>query len=78
MPLKIGAVLGYYEILEHIGSGGMGDVYRALDLKLQRDVALKLLPKAFANDPERLARFRREAQLLAQLSHHNIAAIHTV
>ena len=76
MPLKPGTLLGQYEILEHIGSGGMGDVYRANDNKLKREVALKVLPEHFARDPERIARFRREAQLLAQLNHPNIAAIY--
>ena len=76
MLLSPGTWLGQYEIRSHLGSGGMGDVYRAHDSKLNRDVALKLLPKIFANDPERLARFRREAQVLAQLHHPNIAAIY--
>ena len=67
MTLKPGDWLNHYEVLSHIGSGGMGEVYRARDNKLQREVALKVLPKAFAQDPERLARFRREAQVLAQL-----------
>ena len=78
MALKPGTWLGHYEVLAHIGSGGMGEVYRARDNKLQREVALKLLPKAFAQDPERVARFRREAQVLAQLNHPNIAAIYSV
>src|SRR3970040_203600 len=78
MPLSPGTWLNHYEILGHLGTGGMGEVYRALDNKLQREVALKVLPKAFAQDPERLARFRREAQVLAQLNHVTIAAIHTV
>jgi serine/threonine-protein kinase len=78
MPLSPGTWLNHYQILGHLGTGGMGEVYRALDNKLQREVALKVLPKAFAQDPERLARFRREAQVLAQLNHVNIAAIHTV
>ena len=78
MALSPGTWLNHYEILEHIGSGGMGEVYRARDNKLQREVALKVLPKAFAQDPERLARFRREAQVLAQLNHVNIAAIYNV
>ena len=78
MALSPGTWLGHYEVLGHIGSGGMGEVYRARDNKLQREVALKLLPKAFAQDPERLARFRREAQVLAQLNHTNIAAIYSV
>jgi serine/threonine protein kinase len=68
--------LNNYEIVEKIGKGGMGEVYRAHDTKLNRDVALKVLPAEFANDPERMARFKREAQLLASLNHTNIAAIH--
>ena len=78
MTLQPGTWLNHYQILGHLGTGGMGEVYRALDNKLQREVALKVLPKAFAQDPERLARFRREAQVLAQLNHVNIAAIHNV
>ena len=76
--LQPGTWLNHYQILGHLGTGGMGEVYRALDNKLQREVALKVLPKAFAQDPERLARFRREAQVLAQLNHVNIAAIHNL
>jgi Tol biopolymer transport system component len=71
-----GARLGPYEILSLIGSGGMGEVYRARDTKLSREVALKILPPAFAGDPDRLARFRREAQVLASLNHPNIASIY--
>ena len=74
--LKPGTLLGHYEILNLIGVGGMGEVYRAHDNKLKRDVALKVLPEAFARDPDRVARFRREAQLLASLNHPNIAAIY--
>ena len=76
MPLGAGSRLGLYEILSPIGSGGMGAVYRAHDTKLNRDVAIKVLLPAVANDPERLARFRREAQVLASLNHPNIAQIH--
>ena len=76
MPLGPGARLGLYEIQSAIGAGGMGEVYRARDTKLGRDVALKVLPEALAADPERLARLRREAQILASLNHPNIAAIH--
>ena len=76
MPLTVGARLGPYEILSVLGAGGMGEVYRARDGTLQRDVALKILPDHFALDPERLARFRREAQVLAALNHPNIAAIY--
>src|SRR6516165_8979382 len=76
MPLAIGAHLGAFEIVAAIGAGGMGEVYRARDTKLNRDVALKILPPDFALDPDRLARFKREAQVLASLNHPNIAAIH--
>ena len=68
--------LGPYEVLPPIGAGGMGEVYRARDTKLNRDVALKILPALFTADPERLARFRREAQVLAALNHPNIAAVY--
>ena len=76
--LAAGVKLGPYEILAPIGAGGMGEVYRARDTKLKRDVALKVLPEAFARDPERMARFQREAEVLASLNHPNIAAIHGV
>ena len=76
MPLTPGARLGPYEIQSAIGKGGMGEVYRARDTKLQRDVAIKILPSQFAADPERLARFEREAQLLASLNHPHIGTIH--
>src|SRR6266480_4285576 len=76
MPLPTGARLGPYEILASIGAGGMGEVYRARDARLQRDVAIKVLPDLFAADPERLARFEREAQVLASLNHPHIAAIY--
>ena len=76
MPLTAGAYLGPYEILAAIGAGGMGEVYRARDTKLNRKVAIKVLPEAFATDPDRVARFRREAQLLAALNHSHIAAIY--
>jgi len=72
----IGAQLGPYRVLSVLGAGGMGEVYRARDTKLGRDVAIKTLPSEFARDPERLARFRREAQTLASLNHPNIAAIY--
>ncbi len=78
MPLTTGTRLGPYEILAPIGAGGMGEVYRAKDTKLKRDVALKVLPAAFARDPERMARFQREAEVLASLNHPNIAAIYGV
>src|SRR5881397_4120436 len=76
MPLMNGARLGSYEILSPLGAGGMGEVYRARDTTLNRDVAIKVLPVAFASDAERLARFTREAQTLASLNHPNIAHIH--
>src|SRR4051812_2219825 len=76
MHLITGQRLGPYEIVSRIGAGGMGEVYRARDTTLNRDVAIKVLPDLFANDPERLARFRREAQMLAALNHPNIAHIH--
>ena len=76
MALKLGAKLGPYEIQSAIGAGGMGEVYRALDTNLGRLVAIKILPEAFAHDPERLARFEREAKTLASLNHPNIAQIH--
>ena len=76
MPLPQGTKLGPYEILSPLGAGGMGEVYRARDTKLGREVALKVLPAAFASDPERMARFRREAQVLASLNHPNIAAVY--
>src|SRR5262249_49133684 len=72
----IGRNLGSYQILSFLGKGGMGEVYRAQDTNLRREVALKVLPEAFAQDPERLARFRREAQLLASLNHNNIGGIY--
>src|ERR1700730_16275091 len=76
MPLSPGNRLGPYEIVTALGAGGMGEVYRARDPKLQRDVAIKVLPDTVAHDPERLARFEREAKILAALNHPNIAHIH--
>ena len=76
MALTPGTRLGPYEIVSALGAGGMGEVYRARDTKLNRDVAIKVLPDSFASDPERLARFKREAQILASLNHPNIAAIY--
>src|SRR5262252_2387937 len=76
MPLPAGSRLGGCEVISLLGQGGMGEVYRARDTKLGRDVALKILPAAFTNDPERVARFRREAQVLAALNHPHIAQIH--
>src|ERR1700686_1407094 len=78
MTLAAGAKLGPYEILALIGQGGMGEVYRAKDTKLKREVALKVLPEAFARDPERMARFQREAEVLASMNHSNIAHIYGV
>ena len=76
MALSPGTRLGPYEIVSAIGAGGMGEVYRARDTKLNRDVAIKVLLPAVANDPDRLARFSREAQVLASLNHPNIAHIY--
>jgi eukaryotic-like serine/threonine-protein kinase len=76
MTIATGTKLGPYEILSAIGAGGMGEVYRARDSKLGRDVAIKVLPEAFARDAERMARFQREAKVLASLSHPNIATIY--
>jgi eukaryotic-like serine/threonine-protein kinase len=73
MPLPPGACVGPYEILSAVGAGGMGEVYRARDTKLDRLVAIKILPEAFAADTERIARFQREAKTLASLNHPNIA-----
>ena len=75
-PLQRGDRLGQYDVVELVGAGSMGEVYRARDTKLGRDVALKVLPAGVANDPERLARFRREAHLLAALNHAHIAQVH--
>jgi serine/threonine protein kinase len=78
MTLPAGTTIGSYEIAAPLGAGEMGEVYRARDTKLGREVALKILPDVFAADPERLARFEREAQVLASLNHPNIAIIHGV
>src|SRR3984893_4290075 len=78
MPLSTGTRPGPYEIRAAIGAGGMGEVYRATDTTLRRDVALKVLPAAFVRDSDRMARFSREAQMLAALNHPNIAAIYGV
>ena len=78
MTLLPGGRLGPFEITGAIGAGGMGEVFRARDTRLNRDVAIKVLPAAFADDPERLARFTREAQTLASLNHPNIAAIYGI
>ena len=76
MPIQHGTHVGPYEILSAIGAGGMGEVYRARDTKLAREVAIKVLPEAFARDVDRMARFQREAKVLASLNHPNIATIH--
>ena len=76
MTLQPGTTLGPYAVTAKIGEGGMGEVYRARDTKLDRDVALKVLPPAFTDDPDRLARFEREAKVLASLNHPNIGGIH--
>ncbi len=76
MSLSPGTKLAHYEILEPIGKGGMGEVYRAKDSKLGRDVAIKVLPDEFAESEERLRRFQREAKVLASLNHPNIASIY--
>src|SRR6202163_4795254 len=76
MPLSAGTKLGKYEVVAQIGAGGMGEVYRARDSKLGRDVAIKVLPEAFAHDADRLSRFQREAKMMASLNHPNIATIH--
>ena len=78
MALAVGTRLGPYEIQPSLGAGGRGEVYRATDTKLGRDIALKVLPDDMAHDPERLARFRREAKALAQLDHPNIVSMHSV
>ena len=76
MPLAPRTRLGPYEIVSLVGKGSMGEVYRARDTKLERDVAIKVLPEEFSRDKERLDRFEREARLLAQLNHPNIATLH--
>ena len=76
MSLDSGTTLGSYQVTAKIGQGGMGEVYRARDTKLDRDVALKVLPQAFTDDPDRLARFEREAKVLASMNHPNIGGIH--
>ena len=78
MPLSVGDKLGHYEVLSLLGAGGMGEVYRARDTRLKREVALKVLPGAFAAEPDRLTRFQREAEVLASLNHPNIAAIYGI
>ena len=78
MTLDAGVTFGSYQIVAPLGFGGMGEVYRGLDTRLQREVAIKVLPRDLADDPERVARLTREARLLAAVSHPNIAAIHGV
>ncbi len=78
MALEVGSRLGHYDVTALIGEGGMGQVYQATDTQLGREVALKILPEAFATDPDRLARFQREAKVLASLNHPNIAAIYGI
>ena len=78
VALEVGSRLAHYDVTALIGEGGMGQVYQATDTKLNREVALKILPEAFATDPDRLARFQREAQVLASLNHPNIAQIHGI
>src|SRR5579863_10158154 len=78
MRLEGGTKLGPYEILAALGAGGMGEVYRAADSRLGRDVALKVLPEAFARDVDRMVRFKREAKVMASLNHPNIAAIYGI
>jgi serine/threonine-protein kinase len=78
MPLQPGTQIGPYNVLAPLGAGGMGEVYRARDGKLNRDVAIKVLPDLAGRDPERLARFEREAHVLASLNHPNIAAIYGI
>ncbi len=76
MSLGVGARLGNYAVTAKLGEGGMGEVYRARDIKLNRDVALKILPEAFAAAPDRLVRFQREAKVLTGLNYPNVAQIH--
>src|SRR5271168_3093709 len=78
MSLTTGTKLGPYEIIAPIGAGGMGEVYRAKDTRLGRDVALKILPDSFARDADRLRRFEQEARAVAALNHPNILAIHDI
>ena len=76
MSLTAGTRLGPYEVMSPIGAGGMGEVYRAKDTRLGREVAIKVLPESLSGDPDALARFEREARAVAALSHPNILAIH--
>ncbi len=77
-PPVINTTIAHYKITEKIGKGGMGEVYRATDTKLDREVAIKILPESFAGDKNRVARFKREAKVLATLNHSNIAAIYGI
>src|SRR3989442_15845066 len=76
MSIIAGKTIGSFEVLSIVGRGGMGEVYRARDTKLKREVAIKILPEEFGRDPDRVARFQREAEVLASLNHQNIAAIY--
>ena len=76
MSITVGTQLSSYELTALLGKGGMGEVHRARDTKLKRDVAIKILPKEFSRDQDRVSRFQREAEVLASLNHTNIAAIH--
>ena len=78
MPLSAGDKLGQYEIRGPIGAGGMGEVFQARDPRLERDIAIKVLPAAMAHDPDRLARFQREARALAALNHPHIVTVYSV
>jgi serine/threonine protein kinase len=78
MPITIGTQLGSHEITALLGKGGMGEVYRARDARLKREVAIKILPEEFSRDADRVGRFQREAELLASLNHPNIAGIYDV
>src|SRR5271170_6711427 len=78
MPLSPGTKFGPYEIQSPIGAGGMGEVYRARDSRLGRDIALKILPESFATDPDRLRRFEQEARAVAALNHPNTLALHDI
>ena len=78
MPLAAGQTLSFYVVLGPLGAGGMGEVYRARDTRLEREVAIKVLPEGLAGDEERLRRFEREAKTLAALNHPNVAGIHGV
>src|SRR5205085_4498838 len=78
MPFSVGDKLGHYQVLSLLGQGGMGEVYKARDTTLKRDVALKVLPASFLRDTERMARFQREAEVLASLDHPNVGPIYGI